>query len=848
MRRRLRALFRRYADAHLSHRLPPLTVTDADGEVAGYLDEAVFEAGRLRVAGWIEAETVTLVLAGRRASAAPDLPRADVVAERGGSGAVGFDLSVPAGYMVFMGGAAAELHLTRGAGAPIPALVLPVPERDRKWVRRRLHRRFAARVIRLAPAFLGWLLSRDPRHRAAVKRGLGLDGIAHAPGRIDPRQIWSGPDVPETGSAAAPPTLPAGERLSVIVPVYNAFELLAEMLDRLDRHTDLPADLILIEDRSSDPRVRPFLEARAAAAPDRITLLENDRNLGFVGSTNRGLEIAAAGTGPVILLNSDAMVPAGWASRLVAPLRADPLVASATPMSNDAEILSVPAICQSGDLAAGQGDAIDRVARALPAVGAPVPTGVGFCMALARDWLGRVPRLDPAFGRGYGEEVDWCRRILALGGRHVAVPNLFVEHRGGSSFGSAEKRARIAENNARIARRYPEYDGEVQSFIRSDPLLTARLALGMAWADARAGIADGRVPVYLAHSLGGGAETYLQERVEADLGGPVGAAVVLRVGGAARWQVELHAPGGRTVAQCDEDGSVIAALAPLRRRHIVYSCGVGDPDPLSLPGFLAALKRGAQDRLDLLFHDYFPLSPSYTLLGADGAYRGPPGPEDRGHAFRSATGLTVALAEWQARWRDLAERANELRVFAEDSAAHVAAVWPDLTERIRVVPHDLAALSAVGALPPPPADAVPVIGVLGAINRAKGAEVLQALAARLSAPAGLVVIGMVDPATPLPDRVPVTGRYARADITRLAAAHGVTHWLIPSIWPETFSYTTHEALRTGLPVLAFDLGAQGDAVRAAPNGHVLAFDPDGDHAGAVLRFLEGPVGGGTSQG
>jgi GT2 family glycosyltransferase len=82
-------------------------------------------------------------------------------------------------------------------------------------------------------------------------------------------------------------------------------------------------------------------------------------------------------------------------------------------------------------------DRIDGVARTLgpPADLPSAPTGVGFCMALSRRWLNRVPRLDPAFGRGYGEEVDWCQKVRAMGGRHVGVPGLFVLHAGGASFG-----------------------------------------------------------------------------------------------------------------------------------------------------------------------------------------------------------------------------------------------------------------------------------------------------------------------------------------------------------------------------------------------------------------------------
>jgi len=61
--------------------------------------------------------------------------------------------------------------------------------------------------------------------------------------------------------------------------------------------------------------------------------------------------------------------------------------------------------------------------------------------------------------------------------------------------------------------------------------------------------------------------------------------------------------------------------------------------------------------------------------------------------------------------------------------------------------------------------------------------------------------------------------------------YGITCWLIPSIWPETFSFTTHECLATGLPVWAFDLGAQGDSVasHAADRGQ-----------GGVLPIPQGP--------
>ena len=132
-----------------------------------------------------------------------------------------------------------------------------------------------------------------------------------------------------------------------------------------------------------------------------------------------------------------------------------------------------------------------------------------------------------------------------------------------------------------------------------------------------------------------------------------------------------------------------------------------------------------------------------------------------------------------------------------------------------------------------------VIGVLGNIGYQKGAALLGGLARRAQAhpDLSLVLIGNLDPNYSLPVSAPVHGNYRIEDIGRLVHDYGITCWLIPSIWPETFSYTTHECLATGLPVYAFDIGAQGGAVARAPNGHPIHFAPDADLVQNILEEI-----------
>jgi hypothetical protein len=294
------------------------------------------------------------------------------------------------------------------------------------------------------------------------------------------------------------------------------------------------------------------------------------------------------------------------------------------------------------------------------------------------------------------------------------------------------------------------------------------------------------------------------------------------LGGAARIQIEVDTAYGRLVADSDDLAVAVQLISGLSKRRVVYSCAVGDPDLRDVPGFLTALAQDAP--LDILFHDYLPISPSYTLLDADGVYRGvpQPGQEDAGHTYRCPDGRRMALAAWQALWGQALDRARHLIVFSDASRRILGEAYPASTGRIILRPHQITTpITRVT----PPAAGPRIIGVLGAIGPQKGARVVAELSQALKGrqDTRLVLIGYIAPGFDLAPDTVVHGRYDVIDIAALATQYGITEWLIPSIWPETFSYVTHECLATGLPTMALDLGAQGEAVRMAENGVLLPF-------------------------
>ncbi len=171
--------------------------------------------------------------------------------------------------------------------------------------------------------------------------------------------------------------------------------------------------------------------------------------------------------------------------------------------------------------------------------------------------------------------------------------------------------------------------------------------------------------------------------------------------------------------------------------------------------------------------------------------------------------------------------AGAARVFApsSDTAARIRAVYPDLAVTVR--PHVEPERSVRSTALQRPGR-VRRVAVLGAISATKGGLFLQALATDAQdrdLPLHFAIVGYSDPALAIGlERVGVaqTGRYSgdheALDLVWRLSADLV---LLPAIWPETYSYALTLALRTGLPVAAFDLGAPAERLRAYPNGHLL---------------------------
>lgn len=262
----------------------------------------------------------------------------------------------------------------------------------------------------------------------------------------------------------------------VIVPVFNAFEVLGPCLAALDR-CSADASVYLVDDASDDDRVLPLLRDWAACRPN-ASVIELSKNRGFVHAANRG---ALASQGDIVLLNSDTVVTSGWLEALGRCLASDSRIATATPWSNNAEIVSLPEFCVNNPPPESP-EAWSQAVRSQARGHYPeLPTAVGFCMAVSRTAINELGLFDEAtFGRGYGEENDFCRRAATAGWRNVLCEDAFVVHMGGKSFAPLGLKPG-EETMSRLLQKHPDYAGLVAEWIERDPLAEQRNAIVMAF-------------------------------------------------------------------------------------------------------------------------------------------------------------------------------------------------------------------------------------------------------------------------------------------------------------------------------------------------------------------------------
>ena len=598
--------------------------------------------------------------------------------------------------------------------------------------------------------------------------------------------------------------------IDVIIPAYRGLAQTRRCLESvLAAPVRAAHEVIVVDDASPEPELSAWL--RGLAQEGRITLLAHAANAGFVASVNEGMRLHA--DRDVVLLNSDTEVAGDWLDRLAACAAREPQAGTVTPFSNNATIASYPRFAQPNALPRGATPAgLDAVfARANAGRSADLPTAVGFCMYIARACLEATGPFDEeAFGRGYGEEVDFCLRAAKAGWRHLLAADVFVFHEGEVSFGPGAPAIREKAQRL-IDARHPEFQPRLSDFIAREPVRPLRRAVDL---ERLRGDPRPRL-LFVTHGWGGGIDKHvrdlarsLEEDAQVLLLRPAGDG-----GASLAWLREGEEFEAFFAAGPDWEllVSLLDALA-LSSVHFHHTHGLPQA-VLDLPGRLGVGH-------DATLHDYLAICPQHHLADPDGRYCGEP--DESGCeaclALRPPA-WPLGIREWRARFGALLAGARRVIAPSQDIASRHQRHFPGLATVQWPHPESETA-------PAKPPVRVLLPGGLAAI---KGFAVVEACvrdALARDLPLHFRVLGHLERALPQwPDApLSITGSYPDGTLDRLIALERGDVVFFPAQVPESYSYTLSAAMRAGLPIVASDLGALPERLRGYAAATLVAPD------------------------
>ncbi len=588
--------------------------------------------------------------------------------------------------------------------------------------------------------------------------------------------------------------------VTIVIPVYGGFEDTRSCIEAvLASEYSASARLVVINDASPEPKLVEWLNDNS----ERFTLLHNEHNLGFVGTVNRGMALYP--DNDVVLVNSDTEVSSDWLDRLQSAAYSDARIGSVTPFSNNATICSYPIFCQDNELPEGYTpEQLDQVfAEVNAGQMVDIPTAVGFCMFIRRDCLHDSGAFDAElFGRGYGEENEFCMRSAQRGWRHVLTGDTFVYHKGGVSF--AETQSEHQRHGHKVLTSlYPQYDAVIQQHIAENPARSLRFAVDAELAKR----SELPIIVVVNHCRGGGTERHVLDFAE-QLSGQ--AHVYLLTPEYENGPVYLRpfSQAQRAGLVFDPHTQMPQLLDTLRwmavaRLHYHHTIG--------LPQSILLLPEQLPCSYDVTVHDYYLACPQVTLADEHGRYCGAP----------DEAGCNACLAKRPApnhesieHWRQFGElflnAAERVFVPSNDTLRRMQGYFPEASFVFAVHEPKLQAIEV--SAPELSVDEPLRILVLGALSVFKGADVLEACALQARAqrvPLEFHLLGYAYRTlrTKPFSHLQVHGAYQDAELADLIAEIKPHVVWFPGSCPETYSYTLSAILEAGLPVVATDIGA-----------------------------------------
>lgn len=543
------------------------------------------------------------------------------------------------------------------------------------------------------------------------------------------------------------------------------------------------------------------------------------------------------GAKDVVLVMPGVEVPYAWDSRLAKAAHAEREIAAAVPLCDASPLHALVAEAHR-ERARGRCRDVDRSAYAMGTRSYyEVPSLHPFCAYLRGDALRRVAGADAGSldAATLLEELSqaWRSRGLAT----VLCDFIYV--------GAAEATPATSGASTSVERSAFELHHPLGALRRA---VNEALERGLGPVSTPA-LDDKPVLLHVMHFWGGGVDKWVRDFARADSAHANLLLATYRIGKEGGQRIVLYADAdaktplhtwdiarpllSTEVASLEYREILRQIVAEFDIEAIVVSSLIGHSlDALSQP--LPTL---------VVAHDYYPVCPNINPRFDETC--GGCKVDDMARCLEASEFREVfgdkPPAQWQALRDAYIGRLLEGRVRMVVPTESVAATLRRLDSRlaavpIRVIPHGIDFTAS--KLPVPSADpARPLrIVVVGRLNAYKGSSLLRSAAPALASLAEIHLLGCGADGMKLAEEFgwSAVERYELADLPRLLAAIAPHAALLPTVVPETFSYTLSELWTLGIPPIATALGAFRERIRDGIDGFLFEPKPE-----ELVRLLAG---------